>query len=177
MAWLCTLSSGEAAAASRDLAESVSDSKPSSWKKINQWFFFQLKTHIPLLICLYGETGRRGGGRGVVVLAYITALVVFLTWFDNYFRLPSWWRWREGSSRWTPGCTSARPGPATTYIQGISEKCTGHFKFGCHIIFWSIYLSISCHKSGLISLSSIHRIHKTKKYSYVLKFYYKYKYV
>ena len=46
-------------------------------------------------------------------------------------------------------------------LQGISEKCTGAFKFGCRIIFWSIYLSKSCRKSGLISLS-IYRIHNKK---------------
>ena len=49
-------------------------------------------------------------------------------------------------------------------VQGISEKCTGTSKFGCHVIFWSIYLSKNCRKSGFISLS-IYRIH-TKKYSY-----------
>ena len=52
----------------------------------------------------------------------------------------------------------------TGELQGISEKCIGAFKFGCHIIFWSIYLSKICRKSGVISLS-IYQIH-TKKYSY-----------
>ena len=47
----------------------------------------------------------------------------------------------------------------STNIQGISEKCTGAFKFVCRIIFWSIYLSKVCCKSGLISIA-IYRIHK-----------------
>ena len=34
-------------------------------------------------------------------------------------------------------------------IQGISEKCTGAFKFGCRVIFLVIYQSKSCRKSGL----------------------------
>ena len=46
-------------------------------------------------------------------------------------------------------------------LQGNSEKCTGAFKFRCRIIFLSIYLSKSCRKSGLISLS-IYRIHNQK---------------
>ena len=54
------------------------------------------------------------------------------------------------------------------YIQGISEKCTETFKFGCLVIFWSIYLSKSCRKSGLSSLS-IYQIHK-KKYIYVFNY-------
>ena len=33
-------------------------------------------------------------------------------------------------------------------LQGNSEKCTGAFKFGCRVIFYS---SKSCRKSGLIS--------------------------
>ena len=45
------------------------------------------------------------------------------------------------------------------FIQGISEKCTGAFKFGCRITFWGIYLSESCHKRGLFSLF-IYRVHK-----------------
>ena len=40
-----------------------------------------------------------------------------------------------------------------TSTPGFSEKCTGAFKFGCRIIFWSIYLSQRCGKSCLISLS------------------------
>ena len=54
-----------------------------------------------------------------------------------------------------------------TNIQGISEKCAGASKFWCCVIFSSIYLSKSCRKSGLISLS-IHRI-LTKK---ILCFYF-----
>jgi len=50
------------------------------------------------------------------------------------------------------------------HIQGVSEKCTGAFKFGCGVIFWSIYLS----KSGLISLF-IYRIH-TKKFHITFNF-------
>ena len=56
-------------------------------------------------------------------------------------------------------------------LQGNSEKCTGSFKFGCRVIFWSIYLS----KSGLIRLN-IYRIH-TKNIHIILKFYKKYKYM
>ena len=37
-------------------------------------------------------------------------------------------------------------------LKGISEKFTGTFKFGYSVIFWSIYLSKSCRKSGFISL-------------------------
>ena len=40
-------------------------------------------------------------------------------------------------------------------------QCTGAFKFGCRIIFWSFYLFKSCRKSCLISLS-IYRIHNKK---------------
>ena len=43
-------------------------------------------------------------------------------------------------------------------VQGISEKCTvalKSLKFGCRIIFWSIYLSKSLF---------IYRIHKKKSY-------------
>ena len=39
-----------------------------------------------------------------------------------------------------------------TYVQGNSEKCTGAFKFGYRVIFYS---SKSCRKSGLISHLSI----------------------
>ena len=50
-------------------------------------------------------------------------------------------------------------GWTVSYLQGLSEKCTGAFKFGCRVICRSIILSKSCHKSGFISLS-IYRIHK-----------------
>ena len=51
----------------------------------------------------------------------------------------------------------------SSQIQGISEKYTEALKFGCRVIFWSIYLSKSCRKIGLISLS-IYRIRKKKSY-------------
>ena len=35
-------------------------------------------------------------------------------------------------------------------IQGISDKCTAAFKFGCRVIFRSIYLSKSCRKKTFI---------------------------
>ena len=53
--------------------------------------------------------------------------------------------------------------PLRSYIQGISENFTGVLKFGCRITFYSIYLSKSFRKSGLISLS----IHAEKYSCYV----------
>ena len=58
-------------------------------------------------------------------------------------------------------------------IQSISEKCTGAFKFECLIIFWTIYLSKSCRKSGSLSINRIH----TQKYSYYDLVYNKNKYM
>ena len=66
----------------------------------------------------------------------------------------------EGGAQFTVGGAVFTIGGAEFIVQGNSEKCTGAFKFGCRMIFWSIHLSKSCRKS-LFSLF-IYRI-DTKK--------------
>ena len=51
-------------------------------------------------------------------------------------------------------------------LLGISEKCTGAFKFGCRIIFWSIYLS----KDAAKVVSSVYLSIEFKKMKFILCF-------
>ena len=91
---------------------------------------------------------------------YMKSAVIKLWRWCDWRRLPTWTR--QSLKTISQSRTVISGTSSSVYLQGISEKCTGAFKFGCRIIFWSIYLSESCRKSGVISLF-IHRIHTQKK--------------